>query len=281
VQSGTALLNNANSPTADRAALFKVWWAARSYGEVMPIMQDLLAEGYGFDQSEEGETGPMTLVIAISPSPQWIIVAADGMGYVEQGNAAMPYRADKLGAVPTTNWVMGFAGAVTLAGLKAALDVKLTSGEVKLDRRFEIGALEYISELSRLGTANNTSVLLAGFDGNNQPRVSVSSPFPATPCPQSTIATVGAQQATARWILATLSPACSTLEDYERLAYFTIWQIRDLKIGRPETGYPIGLAVLTPNQPPAYIQPAFHEEMPRWLEHLQSAFRQCLETNGP
>ena len=45
----------------------------------------------------------------------------------------------------------GFAGAVTLVGLKAALDAKLTAGEVKLDRRFEIGAIQYISERMALG----------------------------------------------------------------------------------------------------------------------------------
>jgi hypothetical protein len=234
-------------------------------------MQDLLATDCEFDQSED-ENGPMTLVIAISDS-QSIIVAADGMGYVEQGTAAMPYRTDKLCAVPTTNWVMGFAGAVGLAGLRAALDTKLRAGEVKLDPRFEIGAIEYVSALSRLGTANGTSVLLAGFDSNNHPQILVSSPFPATPHPQTVI---GAQQATARWILTTLSPACSTLEDYKKLAYFTIWQTSDLKIGKPEIGYPIGLAVLTPNLPPDFLQPAFHEVIPKWLEHMQSAFRQSL-----
>ncbi len=234
---------------------------------------------------EEDGLHPMTLVVSLQHERQ-LVLAADGMGYYSAVGGSYAYPTHKLYPVADTGWIFAFAGSGEVKVLHGRLETELKRGDFKVDPSIEIGGVDYLNRLGRLYEAKDKSVaLIAGFDSNSQPKV-LSKDLPGSISEWGGIGAIGAQRATALWMMNTMAPCCSSLEEVKHLACFTIWQVsrKELTVGSPERGYVVSLCVLDADRSPQWEElgeSAVSAWMHAWLQKLQDAFKQSLKKTLP
>jgi hypothetical protein len=222
-----------------------------------------------------------------------IVVAADslcltygnGLGDLEQYS----YRCDKLKTIAGTEWVLA-SGGFSVDGFHSELEAEVGRGKrAPFDPDIRIGGPAYLKALgdkirfAAKGIPKNKTpfhpIILAGFDSVGKPIVLAGSLPRCGYGVAPAIYPLGAQEPTAFWIMNTLGGSCSSLEEFKRLAYFTIWQISklDVRVGKVESGFPISLCVMSPDGP---LQLEELSTIPQWMatweEHLQECFTRAM-----
>jgi hypothetical protein len=238
----------------------------------------------------------MSLFVSIQTEEQ-IILASDGLrlSSASDDQAEITLPANKLRLIKDTNWVCASVG-------HAVFDVfeKRIASEIELgyrqpfDPHLEIGGPDYLNTL--IGMAHQTAkagmtglpqawIALAGFDIHDKPIVLTAHPPQAGNAFADPITALGSQWPTAAWLLYLLTPSCQTVEEIRRLACFTVWQLsrHEIKIGSPETGYPITSCVLEAKKPPQFSE-VNRADLDTWLadweDHLQTSFMQAISTQN-
>lgn len=148
----------------------------------------------------------MTLIVSVQHEGK-IVLTADGMAHTpasEQSN--VPYPTNKLFPIKGTDWVLTFSGWGGIAGFHKRLQAEVDLEHIpKFDPHIEIGGFEYFKALRRIageqGSMPASPTLIAGLDIHGKPFVLFVQLPSGACCDAYKIAALGAQNATALWIL--------------------------------------------------------------------------------
>ena len=117
----------------------------------------------------------MTLIISVR-TDDFIVMAADGMGYTyPEAGVAVPYEAQKLHAA-NGSWIIGFAGWAGIEVQHQELESQIEKRVMDFGSDVRTGGPPYLEALRTLlkktgGTSKQSTVRLAGFDSDGNPHV--------------------------------------------------------------------------------------------------------------
>jgi 20S proteasome alpha/beta subunit len=246
-------------------------------------VEPLMSQDYDIPSELQG----MTLAIAFK-FQGCVIVAADGMAYMSGGEGDVPYPAKKIRRVGS-DWVLCFAGWGGVEQCTKRLEAELSAGQIgPFNPDLHIGGIDYLHALAHIARENGIKQSFLMLIGNEpEPDVLLYAIDKGPYGPADFCCAIGAQQATALWLIRTLLPCCASMEDAKKLAYFVIWQVAkaELKVGNPEHGYVTSLCILRKGTAPECEDleyTAMTTCMTQWETALKAAFRQSIsQTSAP
>jgi hypothetical protein len=232
----------------------------------------------------EAEFEPMTLVLAARHC-EHVLIAADGMAYHHQADSDYSFSSEKLHQVVDYGWIFCFSGegrAKTAAHkIDEEIRAQIWAAPSPSIVRGGDAYLQRVKELTQ--GIRNTSFMLVGHDDRREAKVmSTSSEEQGISGLAEFPFAIGAQRATALWMLKLLLPCCTSLEQAKRVMRFTIWQVAksEIKVGALELGYRIGLCVLSPGMKPDFVDSdptSLRDSLGTLLGDLQQAFKAALQ----
>ena len=222
----------------------------------------------------------MTLIVAIK-SPYGLVLAADGMAYCSYGSSDLPHPASKIRTVSATNWVFAFAGQGSAESAYHAVEARLESGRLSLDKDIRSGAPAYLRAVAmEHGADDSNTFVLAGYEPHGTARVYVQAGNGLADLAPPVLC-IGAQHEAATWIINTLLHGAAAITDVQFLAWFAIAQIaqQELKVGHPEH-YAIEVCTIKASAPPQHLDARVLADFSARSSRLNKYLRKSLAASA-